>query len=320
MALKIEKTDSEGYELRARAIARPGWEETLAESPHLMLILEHWRLIAAATFIVVVATFVVTKTMMTKWYQATAIIEPVPEGAVENRVEGGLGGLGGGGMASLLMASGVDAQAQEYLTILRSYTFNTEVAEHHNISEELLRDDEGEKPKTIRKLKMKLFDVAKTRFKADYSLQAHNLSVHFIDRDPVRAQEILQYYLDDLRELQRAQEIKNASAAIASLDKEAKATGDSLLRESLYALVARQVQRQKLAEVEADFAFKILEAPVAPDRPYSPHASVNCLVMLVVTPILMVAFILVRDLWRTTRRPKASSAKRRAVAEHGASF
>ena len=58
---------------------------------------------------------------MTPWYQATAIIEPVPEGAVENRVEGGIGGFAGGGMSSFLMSTGMDSQAQEYLTILRSY-------------------------------------------------------------------------------------------------------------------------------------------------------------------------------------------------------
>ena len=88
--------------------------------------------------------------------------------------------------------------------------------------------------------------------------------------DPIRAQEILQYYLDDFRELQRQEAIRNASAAIQSLEKEAGSTGDSLLRENLYALAARQVERQKLAEVEADFAFKVLEQPVSPDRPYSP--------------------------------------------------
>ena len=54
---------------------------------------------------------------MTPWYQATAIIEPIPEGAVENRVEGGMGGFGGGGMSSFLMSTGIDSQAQEYLTI-----------------------------------------------------------------------------------------------------------------------------------------------------------------------------------------------------------
>ncbi len=69
---------------------------------------------------------------------------------------------------------------------------------------------------------MKLFDTLKGRFKVDYSIQGHNLSVHFIDRDPIRAQEILQFYLDDLRELQRQEAIRNASAAILSLEKEAK--------------------------------------------------------------------------------------------------
>ena len=95
-------------------------------------------------------------------------------------------------MSSFLMSTGIDSQAQEYLTILRSYTFNTDVALRHNLSGELLKDAE-ERPNTERKLKMKLFDILKGRFKVDYSIQAHNLSVHFLDRDPIRAQEILQY-------------------------------------------------------------------------------------------------------------------------------
>ena len=242
---------------------------------------------------------------MTKWYQATAVIEPIPEGAVENRVEGGLGGLGGGSMSTFLMISGIDSQAQESLTILRSFTFNTQVALRHNLTDELLRDID-EKPKTQRKLQMRLFDVLRTRFSVDYSMQAHDLSVHFIDRDPIRAQEILQYYLTDLRELQRQDAIKNAGAAIESLEKEASSTGDSLLRENLYALVARQVQRQKLAEVEADFAFKILEPPISPDRPYSPRASINCLVMMMLTPLLMI--VLSGDPATLARRARQDSS------------
>ena len=119
---------------------------------------------------------------MTPWYQATAIIEPIPEGAVENRVEGGIGGFAGGGMSSFLMSTGMDSQAQEYLTILRSYTFNTGVAMRHNLTDDLLQDEK--RPKTERKLKMKLFDILKGRFKVDYSIQGHNLSVHFIDLRP----------------------------------------------------------------------------------------------------------------------------------------
>ena len=318
MALKIEKTESEGYESKGRLAPVLPLEET-SESPYVLLILDNWRLIAAATFVGVIATYILTKTVMTKWYQATAVIEPVSESAVENRVEGGVGGFTGGGLSSFLMASGMDYQAQEYLTILRSFTFNTDVALRHNLTNDLLRD-EDEKPKTERKLRMKLFEILKGRFKVDYSIQGHNLSVHFIDRDPVRAQQIVQYYLDDLRELQRQEAIRNASAAILSLGKEAKATGDSLLRENLYALVARQVQRQKLAEVEADFAFKILEPPISPDRPYSPRASLNCFLIMMLVPMIMAAAILLRHTRRAERKLEMPHARRQPVGDHGASF
>ena len=61
------------------------------ENPYLVLILDHWKLIAAVTLVAIVVTYILTKFVMTPWYQATAIIEPIPQGAVENRVEGGLG-------------------------------------------------------------------------------------------------------------------------------------------------------------------------------------------------------------------------------------
>lgn len=319
MALKIEKVEPENYQIRPRPAPMFPVSE-LEANPYVVLILDNWRLIAAATMIAVIVVFVLTKAVMTKWYQATAVIEPIPEGAVENRVEGGIGGLGGAGMSTFLMMSGIDSQAQEYLTILRSFTFNTEVAFRHKLTDELLRDL-SEKPKTHRELEMRLFDILKGRFSVDYSMQAHNLAVHFTDQDPIRAQQILQFYLDDLRELQRQDAIKNASAAIQSLEKEAASTGDSLLRENLYALVARQVQRQKLAEVEADFAFKVLEPPISPDRPHSPRASINCLITMMLMPLLTIAFLTVRQLRRDTHAPSSpTSSRRRTLGEHDLSF
>jgi len=317
VALKIEKTEPESFERARLAPLMP--REEILESQYILLILERWKLIAIVTFIAVVATYVMTKVWMTKWYQATAIIEPVPEGAVENRVEGGLGGIGGGGISSFLMATGIDTQAQEYLTILHSFTFNTQVALRHNLTEVLLPPD-AERPATERKLKMKLFDILKGRFTVEYSMQAHNLGVHFLDRDPIRAQEVLQYYLDDLRELQRQEAIKNASAAIESLEKEANSTGDPLLKQNLYALVARQVQRQKLAEVEADFAFKLLEAPISPDRPFSPRASINCFIMMMLVPLLMIGGILLRELMRGNQKIELAYARPRPAADHVSPF
>jgi hypothetical protein len=323
VALKAETADFDGSETTARVSSFAAIEENNA-NPYLLLLLRHGMLIALVTVLAVVGTFIYTKWFATKWYRATAVIAPVPEGAVENRVEGGIGSLGVGGMSSFLLASGTDAQAQEYMTILRSFAFNTDLALHHDLVSDLLGDDADDRPKTERALRMRLFDILGGRFSVDYSIQGQNLSVHFLERDPLVAQEILQYYLDDLRALRRQEAIRSASAAIASLEKEAKQTGDSLLSQQLYGLVARQVQRQKLAEVESDFAFRVLDPPISPDKPYWPRARVNCFIALLAAPSLMgmviVIYSLAAGIDPRTGRTTVGAARPRAARERNGAF
>ena len=319
MALKKDPVDFDSYESRVRMTPISAREEAPSGNPYLLLLLSRWKTIAMVTLLSVVATFIYTKWIATKWYQATAIIVPVPEGAIENRVQGGVGSFGTSGMASLILQSGTDTQAQQYMTILRSFAFNTGLAIKHNLTADLLGDDPSDIPKSERQLKMKLFDAASARFSVDYSIHAQNLSVHFVDKDPLAAQKILESYLSDLRELQRQEAIRSATAAIASLNKEAKETGDMLLSEELYRLVANQVQRQKLAEVEADFAFRVLEPPISPDKPYWPRARINCFIALMLTPMLAGIVILLLSLrsgWRPQSRPALPATQRpRAIGE-----
>lgn len=323
MALKVETADFERYEGKARVASPPAYEEGALDQ-YLLLLRGYGTMIAVVTLIAIVATFIYTKWFATKWYKATAVIAPVAEGAVENRVEGGIGSLAGGGMASLLMASGTDAQAQEYMTIFRSFAFNTDLALHHDLVADLLGDDPEDRPKTERKLRMKLFDVLEKRFSVDYSIHAQNLSVHFEDRDPLVAQQILQYYLDDLRDMRRHEAIRSATAAIASLEKEARETGDSLLSQQLYLLVARQIQRQKLAEVESDFAFKVLEPPISPDKRAWPLARINCFIALLLTPMLLAIGIVIyqRFSGRTASAAQIANgaARTNRISEHNGAF
>ncbi len=328
MARKIEKAESEAYDLKGR-LAPVTPHEEYSESHYLLLVLDQWKLIATITFVAIVITYVLTKTTMTPWYQATAIIEPIPEGAVENRVEGGIGGGGGGfrWRRDVLLPhvhTGMDSQAQEYLDYSPAAAIPsilTELAVRHNLTDDLLQGRTRSGPLPKRKPKNEAIrHIERVGLRSrHYSIQGHNLSVHFIDLDPLKAQEILQYYLDDLRELQRQEAIRNAAAAIQSLEKEAGSTGDSLLRENLYALAARQVERQKLAEVEADFAFKVLEAPVSPDKPYSPRALLNCFVVMLLTPLVAALVIIIRDTRRAGRKAETLQNRRKSI-EHGASF
>ena len=79
MALKIEKAESEAYEIERPVGCRSCHTRRDCESRIILLILERWKSIAAVTVVVVIVTYILTKIVMTRWYQATAIIEPFPK-------------------------------------------------------------------------------------------------------------------------------------------------------------------------------------------------------------------------------------------------
>jgi len=101
----------------------------------------------------------------------------------------------------------------------------------------------------------------------------------------------------------------DAAAAIESLRTEAAATADPMLRSELYILEAKQVERRKMAQVEADFAFRVLDSPAASDRPYRPLVILDCAVAGILAACAAAAFILLRG------RPAHDEGRNRAIQE-----
>jgi LPS O-antigen subunit length determinant protein (WzzB/FepE family) len=249
---------------------------------YAVILRKWWRVIALTTFLAMAATGVVSKFVFTKWYRATAIVKPISQAAVETRMEGGLESLGGNLGALMGIASDGDAEAREYMTILKSFSFNTALIARHHLAPDLIKDwSDGVKNPDFdsREVRWGIYRVMKKRLNFDYSLENGTLSISYMDRDPLAAERILGYYLNDLRDQLRQQAIRDAKAAVMSLEEEVKNTSDPLLVQSLYRVIAKQVQREKLAQVQADFAFKVLEAPVTPYKPYWPKTLLNCLLV-----------------------------------------
>jgi hypothetical protein len=248
---------------------------TVDLSPYLAALGERWRALAAAAMAAAMAAALVSGLLLPKWYRATAVIRPIATPAVENRIAGVLGGLGGGLGLSGLAASigeGGNNDAEEYLAILRGFDFNVTLAGRHHLTVELL------KPGLLGFLHSSkigdrdwaVYRVLEKRFDCDYSIKTGNITLSFESHNRADAENILRYYIGDLRDLLRSREIISASSAIDSLKDEANSTPDSLLRSQLYDLVAKQVERKKMAQVEADFAFRVLDPPAASDKPYRP--------------------------------------------------
>jgi hypothetical protein len=205
---------------------------------------------------------------------------------------GGLGGLGG---LAASLGTGAGNDAEEYIAILQGFQFSVGLAERHHLSSKLAKPGPLSFLDYSKDPNWQIYRRLRKRFDCQYSTKSGNITLYFQARNRKDAERILSYYIDDLHELLRAREVKSASSAIESLEEEARTTPDALLRAVLYDLVAKQVQRKKMAQVEADFAFRVLDAPAASDRAYSPAIMLDSIVVSLLVCIVLLIGILFRS-------------------------
>jgi hypothetical protein len=213
----------------------------------------------------------------------------VDEGAVENRLTSFLGGGAAFGLRGLAGPSGESRRAQQYIPILKSFAFNDELSERHRLIE-VLGHDNTSSAKAGEDPRWHMYRLLQKRFSCEFSDDTGNLTLRFEDSDRQKATKILSFYLDDLRERLRGQEVRNTSQAVNSLVAEIKVSPDSMLQKELYDVVANQLEREKLAQVEADFAFIVLSPPCSSDRVSFPWAKMFAGIGGVLTLALFVAW------------------------------
>jgi hypothetical protein len=248
--------------------------------PYLIAVRARWRTFVAVMAFAAVITGTTVSMVLPKWYRATAVVRPISTSAIESRISGLAGGLGGGalgGLASSLTGSGSDAE--EYVAILHGFRFNLALAQRHGLTDELLKPGLLGFMRPIPKDRdWGVYRILQSRFDSDLSLKTGNLTLTFEAKNRADAERILGYYIADLLDLLRTRDIRDATSAIDSLEAEAEATPDPMLRAQLYELVAKQVERKKTAQVEADFAFRVLDPPAASDRPSRPNVMLDMII------------------------------------------
>ncbi len=261
-----------------------------------------------------VASYIAAEFLMTRYYQATALIRPVPSqsspmiGGILGGAAGSVSSLGAVGVLGGLVGrlDSQDDKAQEYISILNSYQFTMALLKRYRLENHFV-DDGGylgslwESPPTP----WQTYKLALARFDCRYDRFTGNLTLSFIDPDQKQAVLIAGYYIESLRTRLRSEEVQGASSAIASLKEALQSTSDGMLQAQLYELMAVQVQRQKLAELEAEFDFKVIEPPVSPDRPFKPRALFDAAAGGFVAMTLALLAVLAFDSRRAVRRTRA---------------
>ncbi len=288
------------------------------------LIKPRWLPIIVFAVAAAMITYLLMRFAATPWYRAGAALRPSQRLASEMSAATAAQTLSPLSLSLPLGGSSAMADAEEYITILKSFSFTMALAQRHQLVGEILGEQAVAEFRHSPRLQWQLFKVMSQRFSAAYSVTSFNLELHYEARDPSTAQRILEFYIHDLREQLRSTRITDSAEAISSLKQAIAVTSDQLLQVQLYESLARQMQREKLAQVNADFAFKVLDPPNAPIAQYSPRPMVDSVVAGAAALFAAMAFFLFRATEETApagipeAQPNVITAERPAVRGGGA--
>ncbi|MGH7841180.1 MAG: hypothetical protein ACREQT_06615, partial [Candidatus Binataceae bacterium] len=263
----------------------PNYESLFA----FLSLMRRWRRpLVLITLSVIVLTALVTEFVAVHWYRATAVMRPVSqhESPALNSLVGGVGQI-----ASMLGAagSGNDMKAQEFIATLESYDFVVALIEQDDLAGHLDATRGYLSRFFFPHLTMwDRYQLVMSRFDTEYSVTTGNLTVSYEDADPHTAVRILGLFIKALREKVQRRELETARAAAASLMEEADHSADALLRGQIYLMAADQIKQERLAQISADFAFFVIQSPIAPDDPSRPRVGAIVILIGAFTAILLV--------------------------------
>ena len=129
------------------------------------------------------------------------------------------------------------------------------------------------------------------------------IAVHF--RDPDMAARIANYYIITLNDYMSSEARRTANINKEYLEKQLRETNDNIIQQKIYNLIADKIETTMMAEVKENFAFKVLDPPMAPDKKSSPKRAQMVVIAIIVSLFLGVFVVLFRDY---LKKIKAKSA------------
>jgi len=239
-------------------------------------------------------------------YRATAVIAPVEEDA-----SGGLTGLMGqlGGLAPLAGVSlGGPNNTQQQIAILTSRAFTAKVVRENDLMPVLFADlwDPAAKRWTVPDDEVpdlwdayRAFDDIRD-VSEDPKTGLVTVAIEW--GDPEVAAQWVRLYIDTLNHYLQAEAVREAEDSIAYLLDQVDKTSNVEMRQTLFNLVEAQTKKAMLARVRDDFAFKVIDPPVAPDKRARPRRTLIVVVAFLASGVVAVVWALVAEFAARGRR------------------
>jgi uncharacterized protein involved in exopolysaccharide biosynthesis len=120
----------------------------------------------------------------------------------------------------------------------------------------------------------------------NHNLKENSIAISVNFHNPETAKQIVEYFLLTLTDHMSAEAKRVAQTNRQYLESQLGETSDPLIKQKIYSLIAQQIETSMMAEVKENFAFKVIDPPMTPDKKIKPARTV-----MVVLAFMMALFI-----------------------------
>lgn len=269
---------------------------------HIARVLYRERNLLAAIAAVATATALLLALFSPRVYRAEVLLAPVSQ----NRNEGLsmlVGQFGDFGTMMDDYVGGTKDRAAESIATLRSRSLASDFIRAQNLKPQLFAEKWDAERNRWRDASaptdLDAYDVFDKQVRAvnvDRHTGLVSLSIEW--KDPALAASWANQLVREVNARRRAEAIREAQQSIAYLEQQLARTSSVEIQQSIYHLIEAQTKAIAVANSREDYAFRVIDPAVAPERPVRPRRVVITVAGFAVGVFVAVVFVLLRQAWR----------------------
>ncbi len=257
----------------------------------LFLVLVKHKVMIITTVVIAGIAAVIISSLLPRIYrsEATITLRPDDKGSSAS-LPGALGGFGAMMAGEFGLGSGGSFEKLE--TLLESRALSSRVINKYDLMPLVFpkKWDKDKKAWIIKGSKDKptlqdgLKIVLENMLRVDRDKKNNIITVGFDYSDPDTAKKIADYYLTELSETLRGEVLKDSTENQRFFNEQLQKTSDALLKEKIYNLLAREIEKETFALAQKYYGFVILDPPIAPDmdKKIKPKRAIICILSVIV--------------------------------------
>ena len=272
-------------------------------------LLELWKVIWQGRKVIFVSTFIaavlsiIISLLLPNYYKAEVLLVPVTSDDKSNGLSSALGSLGGlASLAGISVGSGTNSE--ESLSVLTSKKFIGEFIKDIGLMPILFADDWDEEKKrwieddlenqpSFWDAYRKLIDDRILTTSVDSNTGLVTVTVEW--KDPVLAANWVNVLVVRLNNYLRAQAIDRSTRNLKYLNEELLKSSIGDFHKTLYQLIADEQKSAMLANTQKDFAFRVIDQAIVPDKKSKPKRALIVILSILLVGIISVFFILIKE-------------------------